>query len=419
MKGYSLFAVIRRILSAARSAAEDYAHTAATITLTAVLGYLSFMGALLLRPAERPAMQVLVVASAAVLLEGHRRLAAPPNDRAGRTNRAVFLLAPAFSVVSISFASVGLYGTFVAGNLTGLETAAWEDYYRDSRAAIVAKTSALRDAAAAHLADVNQKLLDYRNQVFTARLENRPFLESPEQAALASAEKPAAAWQRSLVEFALPPAIPAPDRQKAEAELANCVEAINRLAADAPPPLAIRGVQIGRYTAGSTDPLDRALEALKRREAPALYCMAICGALEIFPLAAVLTLRRRWYLPEMIEGFRQCVVEVHGVLRRSWREDRAAADSEECHAILVVFRPEVHPAVRFNWNCQPPLTQAKFASLYRAILPEVESKLLAAGYGLLFFANADRMPLAHDRPVAPQLNGGVLVAFCERVRPKV
>ena len=404
---------VGHILSAAKSTAEDHALAVAIMALTGSLGYMSFLGASLLRSAERPAMQVLVVTSAVVLLEGHRRLAAQAEERERRRNRALFLLAPAFCLVSVSFASFGLYGTLVAGELNKSEMAAWQDYYRDSRSAIVAKRSALRDAAAAHHADLNAKLLVFQNQVYAARLENRPFLESPEQAALAPAEKLAAAWQRSLVEFALPPSTPAADRQKAEADLAGCVEAIDRLAAEAPPPLAPRALQIGRYVAGSTEPLDRAIEAWKRREPSALYCVAVCGGFEVLPLAALLMLRRRWYLHELVEEIRQNVVLVRGVLRRNWG---AAVDAEECKAILVVFRPAVLPAVRFEWKGEP-LAQLTFADVCDAILPDIGSKLSAAGYRLDLFVNADRSFLEFDLPALPQLKGGVLVALCERIHP--
>jgi hypothetical protein len=412
-----VFEEVQEMLSAARATAEAQAVPVFAMALTGLLAYMSFLGASLVRLAERPAMQVLVGVSAAAVLAGHLLLAFQPADRERRQNRPMFLLMLAFCLVSVSFASFGLYGTVVAGDLTGLETAAWQDYYRDSRTIVVTQTSALRSAAAAHYADANAKLLVFQNQVYSARLENRPFLESPEQAALAPAEKRAADWQRSLVEFPLPPPAPALDRQKAEADLADCVEAINRLAAGAPPPLALRGVQIGRYVAASTEPFARALEALKRREPPAMYSIAICAALEVFPLAALLMLRRRGYLRELIEGIGQSIVMVRRVLRRSWHQGGAGAIAEESQAILVVFRPEVHPGVRFEWNRQHPLAQSTFADVYDAILPDIESKLSAAGYHLALFVNADRMYLKYDLPVLSQLNGGVLVALCERVHP--
>src|ERR1044072_1531331 len=59
----------RQILSAAKSTAEDHALALATMALTGLLGYMSFLGASLMRSPERPAMQFLVVASAVVVFE--------------------------------------------------------------------------------------------------------------------------------------------------------------------------------------------------------------------------------------------------------------------------------------------------------------------------------------------------------------
>ena len=410
-----VFGQVRQMLLAARATAEAQAVPVFAVALAGLPAYLSFLGASLVRSAERPAMQVLVIVTGAALFVIHLLLAFQPVERERRQNRPLFLIMLAFCAVSVSFASFGLYGTFAAGDLTGLETAAWQDYYRDSRTVVASQTSALRRAAAAHYADANAKLLVFQNQVYAAHLENRPFLESPEQAALAPAEERAADWLSRLLAFPLPPPAPALDRQKAEADLADSVEAINRLAAEAPPPLAPRGVQLGRYVAASTEPFARAFEALKRHELPAMCSIVLCGALEVIPLTVLLMLRRRGYLREFIEGIGQNIMMVRRVLRRYWHQGDAIA--EESQAILVVFRPEIHPGLRFAWNLQETLAESTFADVYNEIRPEIESKLSATGYHLALFVNADRKYLDYDLPVLSQLNGGVLVALCERVHP--
>jgi len=412
-----VFAEVGQMLSTASATAEAQALPVFAIALTGVLSYLSFLGASLVHSTECRAVQVLMGMSAAALLAGHLLLAFQAPDRERMQNRPLFLLMLAFGLVSVSFAYFGLYGTVVAGDLTSLEISAWQDYYRESRTILVTQTGALRSAAAALCADANAKLLVFQNEAYNARLENRPFIDSPEQAALANAEERAADWQRSLMEFELPPPTPAPGRQKAEADLVNCVDGINRLAAGAPSPLAPRGVQIGRYVAGTTEPFARALEALKRREPSAMSCIALCGGLEAVPLAVLLMLRRRGYLREFIEGVGEGIVMVRRVLLGSWREGGARFIAEECRAILVVFRPAVHPELRFEWNRQPPLAESTFGQVCDAILPDIESKLSAAGYRLSLFVNADLNYIAYDLPVLTQLKGGVLIALCERVHP--
>src|SRR5690242_4103069 len=76
-----VFAEVRQMLSGAVAVAEAQALPVFATALTGLLAYLSFLGASLVRPTERPAMQVLVGVSAAALLVGHLLLALQPADR--------------------------------------------------------------------------------------------------------------------------------------------------------------------------------------------------------------------------------------------------------------------------------------------------------------------------------------------------
>jgi hypothetical protein len=435
---------IQQVLFAVQAAIDNYALIVAAMALTALLGYTSFLGASLLRPTERPAMQVLSMASAVAVFEGHRRLAAQENARDKRQNKFVLLLEMLpFCCVSISFASFGLYGNAVAPDLKQMEAVAWAEYYRSSRAAIAAKAGELRDAAAAHCAETSANLLSFRTEVYKARLENRALQISPEQAALASAEKHATTWQHGVVAITLPPASPGPDRQNAEADIATSLEEINRLAADAPPPLVLRGLTLPRYDAPSTELLSRALDAARRHETQALFCVVVCAALELFPLAALLMRRRRVYLHEPIESLRQSVVMICAAFRRSWSRDvnviteestptpvvkasstpaftTAEFSSESRTALLgesviVEFDPPVRARIRIEWKRKPSLATSTFGDVHLAIRSAVDEKLSAAGHRLLEFVTPDRRPLTYDAPLLAQLNQETLLALCEPV----
>ncbi|MBX7134009.1 MAG: hypothetical protein K1X67_15155 [Fimbriimonadaceae bacterium] len=423
-------------------AVEERGAVVAALLLTGVVGYAGYLGASALGR-ERGMMQMFAGAAAAVVFEGHRRLAGQPVKVEERQSKLfISVLVMPFCAVSLAFGSIGLYAGAVAPDLKELEKHAWERYYRETRGKVAAKLTELVNTGAEELAHLRGNASQYREDKDAAQREQRPYTATAQERALPEQIKRLAKWQEQVGFTSMPATGPSGNRQTDEQVLASSVEHLNQLISTMPMSKNIEAVWLEPYTRPTTDLLTHFLGTLRSGDLSAWFCVGLSGLIEFLPLGALLLRHRRVRLHERIDSLRESCVLVLAALRRSWYHDpgvmakaspapgKAAAPTTTGQAaagvtgtgqpvvqevVRIEFDPPIHAPAKIEWQRSPALSAVSFDQVQHFFRNAIEQKLAAAGYRFVAFVTSTKCPVITGEPLLGQLAGEPLVIQCERI----